>query len=80
LLEGLEREQSGESVPGAQPADIGGAAPLNATTTVEGAVMQLIPLLQAISEQLRAIKLSAAHLPHMVVEAANRAAIFEYTQ
>ena len=36
MLEGLEREQSGESVPGAQPADIGGAAPLNATTTVEG--------------------------------------------
>jgi hypothetical protein len=36
LLEGLEREQSGESVPGAQPADIGGPAPINATTTVEG--------------------------------------------
>ena len=36
LLEGLEREQSGESVPGAQPADIGGPAPLNATTTAEG--------------------------------------------
>ena len=36
VLEGLEREQSGESVPGAQPADTGGPAPLNATTTVEG--------------------------------------------
>lgn len=36
VLEGLEREQSGESVPGDQPADIGGPAPLNATTTVEG--------------------------------------------
>jgi hypothetical protein len=36
LLEGLEREQSGESVPGAQPADTGGPTPLNATTTVEG--------------------------------------------
>ncbi|MDQ3967351.1 MAG: hypothetical protein M3275_03020, partial [Thermoproteota archaeon] len=35
LLEGLEREQSGESLPGDQPADIGGPAPLNATT-VEG--------------------------------------------
>jgi hypothetical protein len=37
VLEGLEREQSGESVPGDQPADIGGSTPLNATTTVEGA-------------------------------------------
>ena len=36
LLEGLEREQSDESVPGAQPADTGVPAPLNATTTVEG--------------------------------------------
>jgi hypothetical protein len=36
VLEGLEREQSGESVPGDQPADTGGPAPLNATTTVEG--------------------------------------------
>ncbi|HJU34930.1 MAG TPA: hypothetical protein VJ695_07395 [Nitrososphaera sp.] len=36
LLEGLEREQSGESVPGTQPSDTGGPAPLNATTTVEG--------------------------------------------
>jgi hypothetical protein len=36
LLEGLEREQSDESVPGDQPADTGGPAPLNATTTVEG--------------------------------------------
>jgi hypothetical protein len=36
VLEGLEREQSGESVPGAQPADTGGPAPLNASTTVEG--------------------------------------------
>jgi hypothetical protein len=36
LFEGLEREQSGESVPGAQPADTGVPAPLNATTTVEG--------------------------------------------
>jgi hypothetical protein len=36
LFEGLEREQSGESVPGAQPADTGAPAPLNATTTVEG--------------------------------------------
>jgi hypothetical protein len=36
LLEGLEREQSGESVPGDQPADTGGPASLNATTTVEG--------------------------------------------
>ena len=36
LLEGLEREQSAESVPGTQPSDTGGPAPLNATTTVEG--------------------------------------------
>jgi hypothetical protein len=36
LFEGLEREQSGESVPGDQPADTGGPAPLNATTTVGG--------------------------------------------
>ena len=36
LFEGLEREQSGESVPGAQPADTGAPAPLNSTTTVEG--------------------------------------------
>jgi hypothetical protein len=36
VLEGLEREQSGESVPGAQPADTGVPVPLNATTTVEG--------------------------------------------
>ncbi|HEY6757250.1 MAG TPA: hypothetical protein VI037_07665 [Nitrososphaera sp.] len=36
LLEGLEREQSGESVLGAQPADTGAPAPINATTTVEG--------------------------------------------
>ena len=36
VLEGLEREQSAESVPGAQPADTGVSAPLNATTTVEG--------------------------------------------
>jgi hypothetical protein len=35
VLEGLEREQSGEALPGDQPADIGGAAPLNATTSVE---------------------------------------------
>ncbi|MDQ4101861.1 MAG: hypothetical protein M3115_06715 [Thermoproteota archaeon] len=35
LLEGLEREQSDEALPGDQPADIGGAAPLNATTTIE---------------------------------------------
>ena len=35
LFEGLEREQSGEALPGDQPADTG-AAPLNATTTVEG--------------------------------------------
>jgi hypothetical protein len=35
LFEGLEREQSGEGVPGAQPADTGAAA-LNDTTTVEG--------------------------------------------
>jgi hypothetical protein len=36
VLEGLEREQSGEALPGDQPADIGGAAPLNATITMEG--------------------------------------------
>jgi hypothetical protein len=36
VLEGLEREQSGESVPGAQPADTGVPAPLNATTTGAG--------------------------------------------
>jgi hypothetical protein len=36
VLEGLEREQSGEALPGDQPADIGGAASLNATTTMEG--------------------------------------------
>ena len=35
VLEGLEREQSDEALPGDQPADIGGAAPLNATTTME---------------------------------------------
>ena len=34
LLEGLEREQSGESIPKAQPADTGAPAPINATTTV----------------------------------------------
>ena len=37
VLEGLEREQSGESVPGEQQADVGGPAPLNATITVEEA-------------------------------------------
>ena len=37
VFEGLEREQSGEALPGDQPADIGGPAPLNATTTIEGA-------------------------------------------
>jgi hypothetical protein len=31
LLGGLEREQSDESIPGQQPADIGGPAPLNRT-------------------------------------------------
>jgi hypothetical protein len=36
VLEGLEREQSSESVPGAQPADTGVPAPLNATTTGDG--------------------------------------------
>jgi hypothetical protein len=36
VLEGLEREQSSESVPGAQPADTGVPAPLNATTTGAG--------------------------------------------
>jgi hypothetical protein len=36
VFEGLEREQSGEALPGDQPADIGGPAPLNATTTIEG--------------------------------------------
>ena len=36
IFEGLEREQSGEALPGDQPADIGGAAPLNATTTMDG--------------------------------------------
>jgi hypothetical protein len=36
VFEGLEREQSGEALPGDQPADVGGAAPLNATTTTEG--------------------------------------------
>jgi hypothetical protein len=36
VLEGLEREQSGEALPGDQPADIGGPTSLNATTTVEG--------------------------------------------
>ena len=45
----------------------------------KAAVMQLMPLLQAMQEQLPAIKLSAAHLPYMVVvEAANRAATFEH--
>src|SRR5918998_3980385 len=42
-------------------------------------VMQLMPLLQAMQEQLPRIKQSAAHLPYMVVEAANRPATFEYT-
>ena len=45
VLEGLEGEQSGESVPEEQPADIGGSAPLNATTTVEGGSSnKLMPL------------------------------------
>jgi hypothetical protein len=35
LFEGLEREQSGEGVPGGQPADTGGALPLNDTTTAQ---------------------------------------------
>ncbi len=35
VLEGLEREQSGEALPGDQPADIAGPTPLNATTTIE---------------------------------------------
>ena len=35
LLGGLEREQSDEAIPGQQPADINGSAPLN-RTTVEG--------------------------------------------
>ncbi len=35
VLEGLEREQSGEALPGDQPADIVGPTPLNATTTIE---------------------------------------------
>ncbi len=35
LLGGLEREQSDEAIPGQQPADIGGSAPLN-RTIVEG--------------------------------------------
>jgi hypothetical protein len=41
--------------------------------------MQLMLRLQAMSEQLPAIKLSAAHLPYMAVEAAIRVATFEYT-
>jgi hypothetical protein len=36
VLEGLEREQSDEALPGDQPADIGSAVPLNATITMEG--------------------------------------------
>jgi hypothetical protein len=35
LFEGLEREQSGEGVPGGQSADTGGAVPLNDTTTAQ---------------------------------------------
>jgi hypothetical protein len=35
VLEGLEREQSGEGVPGGQSADTGGAVPLNDTTTAQ---------------------------------------------
>ena len=35
VLEGLEREQSDEALPGDQPADIAGPTPLNATTTIE---------------------------------------------
>jgi hypothetical protein len=35
VLEGLEREQSGEALPGDQPADIVGPTPLNGTTTIE---------------------------------------------
>jgi hypothetical protein len=35
VLEGLEREQSGEGVPGGQSADTGGALPLNDTTTAQ---------------------------------------------
>ncbi len=35
LLGGLEREQRGEAIPGQQPADVGGPAPLN-RTLVEG--------------------------------------------
>ena len=37
VLEGLEREQSDEALPGDQPADIGGSAPLNDTNAMEGA-------------------------------------------
>jgi plastocyanin len=49
------------------------------TNDYNTAVMQLMPLLQAMQEQLPAIKLSAAHLPYMVVvETANRAATFEH--
>ncbi len=36
LLGGLEREQSDEAIPGQQPADIGGAAPLNRTIVQGG--------------------------------------------
>jgi hypothetical protein len=35
VLEGLEREQSGEGVPGGQSSDTGGAVPLNDTTTAQ---------------------------------------------
>ena len=35
VLEGLEREQSGEGVPGGQSADTGGSVPLNDTTTAQ---------------------------------------------
>jgi hypothetical protein len=36
LLGGLEREQSDEAIPGQQPADIGGSAPLNRTIVEDG--------------------------------------------
>ena len=36
LLGGLEREQSGGAIPGQQPADVGGPAPLNRTLVEAG--------------------------------------------
>ena len=82
MLEGPEREQSGESVPGAQPADTGGPDPLNATTTVEGgsnATNATNATTTGDAGTTAGNQTVGGPLPYMVVvEAANRAATFEH--